>query len=73
MEDDVHFTNNNHLKKNMDVTWFISFIFITHLEITRDAVCSYLRTFGWRLKHWLKGLKLAYYKGLYASSHADGK
>ena len=30
MEDDVHFTNNNHLKKNMDITWFISFIFITH-------------------------------------------
>ena len=41
MEDDVHFTNNNHLKKNMDITWFISFIFITHLEIIRDAVCSY--------------------------------
>ena len=41
MEDDVHFTNNNHLKKNMDINWFISSIFITHLEITRDAVCSY--------------------------------
>ena len=41
MEDDVHFTNNNHLKKNMDITWFISFIFITHLEITRNEVCSY--------------------------------
>ena len=41
MEDDVHFTNNNHLKNNMHITWFISFIFITQLEITRDAVCSY--------------------------------
>ena len=41
MEDDVHFTDNNHPKKNMDITWFTSFIFITHLEITRDAVCSY--------------------------------
>ena len=41
MEDDVHFTNNNHLKKNMYITWFISFIFITHLEITRDAVCIF--------------------------------
>ena len=58
MEDDVHFTNNNHLKEDMDITWYMS-LFITNLEISRDAVCGNCALLDGVIKHQLKGLKMA--------------
>ena len=63
MKDDVHFTNNNHPREDMDITWYIS-LFITNLEISRDAVCGNCALLAGVIKHQLKGLKISYYKGL---------
>ena len=63
MKDDVHFTNNNHQREDMDITWYIS-LFITNLEISHDAVCGNCALLAGVIKHQLKDLKIAYYKGL---------